>query len=361
MGLPSINIAFREKGTTAVKRGEKGIVVLILEDNIVPLASNKIDVLGPNDIPSSLTEFNKEQIELALKGYVTPPKKVIVYIIEEALPEGTVDYTEAQNYLETIKWDYLAIPEIAASKTDSFATWIKGLRDTKKRKVKAVLPDTPADHEGIINFTTKTIVTEDKEFANKEYCSRIAGLIAGTPLTISCTFAPLPEVIDCEKKTTDELDTAIDDGEFVLYNDGEKIKVARGVNSLVTTGGDKLDSFKKIKIVEEMDLMYDDIKKTAEYNYLGKYSNSYDNKCLLIMAILGYLEGLEIAGILNSGKTSIGINIEKQVNYLKSKGQDIEAMNELEIKKADTGDKVFLKGKVKILDAIEDIDLPLDI
>ena len=363
MGLPSINVYFREKGITAIQRGQRGIVVLILEDDVT---LEPTTILTPVDIPSNLSEFNKEQIELSLMGYVAPPRRVIACVIPRAL-EGGADYTEIQNYLETIRWDYVVIPEIADEKVTSFSTWIKALRDTKKKKVKAVLPNCPADHEGIINFSTNNIVTKVREFTTAEYCSRIAGLIAGTPLTIASTFAPLPEVVDCEKLTIDELDTAIDAGKLVLYNDGEKIKVARGVNSLVTTTEGKLDSFKKIKIVEAMDLIHDDIKRTAEDSYLGKYSNSYDNKCLLIVAIQGYLEGLEIDGILNRGKTEVGINVEKQANFLKSKGYEmsdgrtLDEMRELEIKEADTGDKVFLYGKVKILDAIEEIDLPIDI
>lgn len=361
MGLPNINITFREQGITAIRRSQRGIVALILKDTVPE--GNPVTVLTPADIPKTLNDFNKEQIELALIGYQTPPRKVIVYVI----PEDTEDYSEVQNYLETIRWDYVAVPEIEDLETNSFATWIKALRDTKKKKVKAVLPNCPADHEGIINFATQKIVTAKKEYTTAEYCSRIAGLIAGTPLTIASTFAPLPEVIDCDKMTIEELDTAIDQGKFVLYNDGEKIKVARGVNSLVTTTKGKLDSFKKIKIVEAMDLMHDDIKKTAEDNYLGKYSNSYDNKCLLIVAIAGYLEGLEIDGILNRGKTEVGINLEVQANYLKSIGyktnddRTVEEMTEQEIKQADTKDKVFLYAKCKILDAIEEIDLPITI
>jgi hypothetical protein len=361
MGLPNINITFREHGITAISRSQRGIVALILKDTVPE--ENPVTVLTPADIPKTLNDFNKEQIELALKGYQTPPKKVIVYVI----PKDAEDYSEVQNYLETIRWDYVAVPEIKDTEVNSFATWIKALRDTKKKKVKAVLPNTPADHEGIINFATNRIVTANKEYTTAEYCSRIAGLIAGTPLTISCTFAPLPEVIDCDKMTIEELDTAIDEGKLVLYNDGEKIKVARGVNSLKTTTEGKLDSFKKIKIIEAMDLMHDDIKKTAEDNYLGKYSNSYDNKCLLIVAIQGYLEGLEIDGILSRGKTEVGINLETQANYLKSTGyktndgRTVEEMKELEIKQADTRDKVFLYAKCKILDAIEEIDLPITI
>ena len=36
-------------------------------------------------------------------------------------------------------------------------------------------------------------------------------------------------------------------------------------------------------------------------------------------------------------------------------------MSEQEIKQLDTAKKVFLKAKIKILDAMEDIDLPISI
>lgn len=92
--------------------------------------------------------------------------------------------------------------------------------------------------------------------------------------------------------TKEQLDTAIDSGEFVLFHDGEKVKVGRGVNSLKTTSQEKGEAFKKIKIVETMDMIQNDIRMTAEDGYIGKYANSYDNKCLLIMAVKGYLEEL---------------------------------------------------------------------
>lgn len=351
MKLPSINITFREEGVTAVQRGERGIVALILKDD-VPIKT--FEVLTSSDIPKTLSEFNQDQIKKTLLGYRTPPRKVVCYVVNEE--EG---YEDAKDYLETIKWDYLAVPEIEQSEIEDFATWIKELRDNKEKKVKAVLPHTPADHEGIINFTTDEILTEDKEYTTAEYCARIAGLIAGTPLTIASTFAPLPEVLDCEKKTRDELDGAIENGEFVIFNDGEKVKVGRGVNSLVTTGEGKQDSFKKIKIVEAMDLIHDDIKRTAEDNYLGKYPNSYDNKCLLIVAIQGYLEGLELDGVLEQNTSNVAIDLERQTNYLTSEGIDVENMNEQEIKNANTKDKVFLTSTITILDAIEEIDLEI--
>lgn len=356
MGLPSINIIFKELASTAIQRGERGIVALILKDANVP-TTNPFTVVTPTDIPSELSTTNKEQIQLALMGYIKPPKKVIVYVLDD---EAT-DYTTAQNYLETVRWDYVAVPSIQTGELSAFATWIKGLRDTKDKKVKAVLPNHAGDHEGIINFATDNIKTATKTYTTAEYCSRIAGMLAGTPLTISATFAPLPEVLDCDKLTKDQMDTAINQGKLILYNDGEKVKIARAVNSLITTTQDKGESFKKIKIVDAMDMIHDDIKKTAEDSFIGKYANSYDNKCLLISAIQTYFDQLELDGILDKGKNKVDLDIASQVNYLRSQGLDVDNMTEKEIKEANTKDKVFLAAQMKILDAIEDIGLNITI
>jgi len=361
MGLPSIAIAFKEKGITAIKRSQRGIDVLILKEEDPTKFKSPYTIYTTTDIPSTLSDFNKEQIELALMGYQISPKKVLVYI-ESKTAEN---YNDVLVALENQRWDYLAIPEIKDSETQTIATWIKGMRTTKDKKVKAVLPNIKADSEGIINFTNSIIKTKAKTFTTAEYCSRIAGLIAGTPMTIACTFAPLSEVIECDGYGKEIYDSKVEAGELFFFNDGEKIKIARGVNSFTTTIQDKGDSFKKIKLVDAMDMIHDDIKKTAEDNYLGKYANSYDNKCLLISAIQGYFDQLELDGILDPKKNSVEIDVEQQKVYLLSTGSytadELAEMSEQKIKEANTKDKVFLKASIKILDAIEEIVLPITI
>lgn len=50
-------------------------------------------------------------------------------------------------------------------------------------------------------------------------------------------------------------------------------------------------------------------------SYIGNYSNSYDNKCLLITAIKGYLRGLEATeggkGWLKADSSTMEINVAK--------------------------------------------------
>jgi hypothetical protein len=362
MGLPEISVYFKEKGIAAIESAKRGIILLLLNDASVQ-AVTKYTVFDNDDIPETLSEDNKKQIELALIGYQTTPYKIVVL----AFPKTgrTADINAKLKAAEALKFTYLVYPEATTEESTTIATWIKAQRSQKDNKVKAVLFKTAADNEGIINVTNEYFEVKAKKYTGQQYLSRIAGLICGTPATIACTFAPLPEVTGVEFVDRETLDRRIDAGEFVVFDDGEKIKVARGVNSYVTTVQDKGKSFKKIKLVELMDMVHDDIKKTAEDNYLGKYANSYDNRCLLITAINGYFLELEAASLAEKGKNNCSIDVEATKIYLMKNGrktkEELKQMKEIDIKYENIGDNVFLTAEMSLLDAIETIKLPIHI
>lgn len=362
MGLPEISVYFKEKGIAAIESAKRGIILLLLNDASVQ-AVTKYTVFDNDDIPETLSEDNKKQIELALIGYQTTPYKIVVL----AFPKTgrTADINAKLKAAEALKFTYLVYPEATTEESTTIATWIKAQRTQKDNKVKAVLFKTAADNEGIINVTNEYFEVKTKKYTGQQYLSRIAGLICGTPATIACTFAPLPEVTGVEFVDRETLDSRIDNGEFVVFDDGEKIKVARGVNSYVTTVQDKGKSFKKIKLVELMDMVHDDIKKTAEDNYLGKYANSYDNRCLLITAINGYFLELEAASLAEKGKNNCSIDVEATKIYLMKNGrktkEELKQMKEIDIKYENIGDNVFLTAEMSLLDAIETIKLPIHI
>lgn len=263
--------------------------------------------------------------------------------------------------METFKFNYFAAPPtVSTSEVTTIMSYIKTLRENKKLKVKAVLPNAKGDHEGIINFTTSDIKVGENTYTAAEYCSRMAGLLAGTPLSVSCTYYVPSEVDDVPKFSRSELGTRIDAGELLLFHDGEKVKCGREVNSLQTIGGDKGEIYQSIKAVDIMDMIYDDIHATIEDNYIGKYPNNYDNKCLIIVAIQTYLEKLREEQLLDEDIT-VGINLTKQTAWLKENGTDVSEMTEQEIKKANTKSWIFIQGAYKILYAIEDADVVFEI
>lgn len=356
MKLPSITIAFQTAGIAAIARSEKGVVALLLrgsEDE-----AQTYTIYDASDIPEGLSADNRAYISRALIGYTKPPRYLIVRV--GASTED--DLTQGLHYLETQKFDYMAgPPDISSEEAQAVASWVKNQRENNHAIYKAVLPETPADHECVINLTTgDCVIGADTRLTAGQMCSRIAGLIAGTPMKIACTYAPLPELSDCARLSREEGDAAIAAGKFILIHDGQKVKVGRGINSFVTTIDGKGTAFQKIKIVECMHMMEQDIRQTAEDSYIGKYPNSYDNKCLLLTAIDGYLEQLYRDDLIAAGWT-VEINLEKTRTYLKSIGVDVSGMTDDQIRRADTGDKVFIRIAVTILDAIEEIDIEANI
>ncbi len=361
MGLPDIVIEFSRKAAVAIQSGTLGVVGIILKD----AKNNGAMVLrGIDEIPDGESAFSEANTAYITRAFTGTPSKVIIY----TLPEEAENYNEAFKFFATQKVNYLVgAPDINTTEAEAMATWIKGVRTSSIRRPVAVLPNTEGDTRAVINFSvvnyseTDKIMAGEESFTEAEYCSRIAGLLAGIDLRISATYKPLNELTQIPSAEDEEVDAAVDEGKLTLYNDGERIVIARGVNSLVTPTEVETEDLKKIKISAIQDLIESDIYSTLNRSYIGNYSNSYDNKCLLITAIKAYLRGLEATeggkGYLRADSSTVEINVSKQKQYLESIGVDTSDMDDQAIKEANTGSHVFLKGTISILDAIEDIDI----
>lgn len=352
IGLPSINIAFKEMASTVIARGNTGIVAMILKD-----ATNLglIEITNALDIPSGLSDANKKYIELALLGNVTTPSKVKAYVL------GASDTTQsALDFLESVEFNYLVMPTAIESDKASIKTFVGKMRSEIKNRVKAVLSNTDADSEGIVNVTENNVTMKHGKVNSDVFTCVIGGLICGTPLSQSVTYAVPKEVLDIEAKTKAQAENSVKNGELVLIKEANKIRVARGVNSLTTTTAENGELFCKIKLVDTMDLIHNDIRKVCVDRYIGKVSNNYMNKLVLIGAIKGYLDELVLEQLIEADFT-VEIDIDAQRTYLKSLGVNVNEMNEQQIKEANTRDKVFLKASVKLIDSMESISLDISL
>ena len=238
--------------------------------------------------------------------------------------------------LENVKFDYLTFgSELQEEQKTKVITWVKNMRDQGK-KIKTVLADAgAADNKAIINYTTESVSIGETAFTQHTFCSRIAGILAGTPLTMSSTYTRLDDVEQCSKLSKTEMDSKIDAGEFIVFRDGNYIRVARGVNSLQTTS------------------------ETDPEDWIGQYQNIYDNKCLLVSACQEYLDELVARSILSEAKIEIDVAANKE--YLEKKKVDTKDMTDDQLKQANTGEHVFLKATIKILDAMEEFDIEFTI
>ncbi len=350
MGLPEILISFKKQGTSAIERSARGIVALILKDDTGTFDTKvykSIDEIDPGD----WTADNRDYIK---KTFMGTPSQVIV----ERIAVADLDYVNGLIRLKNKKWNYLAIPGIQDVAVTDIVTWIKTERDTNKKTYKAILPNAAADHEGIISFTTNDIKVASKTYSASEYTGRIAGILAGLPFTRSATYYALNEVESITESADPNGD--IDSGKLILINDGTKIKIGRGINSLTTTTANKTEEFKKIKITDAIDFIRDDIRDIFDESYVGKVINSYDNKILFLSAVNAYFGELERLEVLDPDfGNKAEVNMETQRLYLQAQGIDVNLLKNQEIKEYNTGSKLFAQAKVRFLDAMEDLQMEI--
>lgn len=186
MGLPELTFTLKKAAETVSTRISRGAVALILRD----AKANGVHVVcQESDIPTTLGADNIAYIKRTLMGYINRPSAVYVSVVPAA---GTI--AAGFSALAAYTYDYIAGPsDISAEDATALAALVKERR--KLRYIgKAVLPNTAADYEGVINFVSAGIAAGGKTaFSAAAYCSRIAGMLAGTPAQCSATYAQLSE------------------------------------------------------------------------------------------------------------------------------------------------------------------------
>lgn len=267
--------------------------------------------------------------------------------------------TKARN----LKWNYLAAPYADNTDTGTIITWIKARRDTDYMTFKAVVSAAVApDHEGIIDFQTDGIQTADNNYADaalytkRQFCPRIAGILAGLSLARSSTYYPLPEIVSAVPSS--DPDSDINAGKLILVYDGEVWKIGRGVNSLTTFTAEYGEDNRKIKIVEGKDLIRDDIRTTFEEYYVGKIINDYDNKVNFCSAVNVYFQQLARSSVLDrkyDNRCDISLILQKE--YMILKGADPSEYTDQQIREFNTGSNVLLEARIKLVDAMEDLTM----
>ena len=346
VGLPEISITFKEAAAATIAASDRGTAgMILLETEVEP----KIYTLKTAaDMPEGLSESNQEAIKRLFLGSDYTPLKGIVYV-------GT-DVTEGLKAMKAQQFDWLCGPVACTTEqAAAIGDWVKSCWTDKDYK-RAVLPDTAANFEGIVNLAAETFTAGGKTYDAAAYCSRIVGMICGLDSGRSLTYYRLEEVENVTAKTRASLDEAVDGGKLVAWHDGEKVKLGRGVTAY--TGKDSYK--KKIRLIDIICRIKTDLTREIEDNYIGQVANTYDNKILLVTEVKDYLTQLEQGGLLNEGSEA-DLDTEAQRKYLAAKGLDVSEMEENELLQMNTDSKVFIKCTVGLLDVIEDVAIEITI
>ena len=346
---PSISIAFKTLATTAIQRSERGTVCLILQDTKATEKWYTFKTIA--DVETE--KWDKDNIKYINLAMHYGAFKILIRVIQSG-----EDTSKVLKDLEMRKFNWLAYPKASETEDQTVVNWVKqqfgntGVIGKTVKYVSSFADKT--DHVAIVELanggTYKSIYGD---FTAQEYTVAIAGLIAGMPLNRSAdnyTMSDLKSVEDYEPKL----------GKFSLYNDEEVVKVNYGVNSKTTFDSTWKKDTRKIKVVEGMCFIVDDIRDTFKNYWLGKYINDYDNKMNFCSNITKVYFKEMSPNVLNGDyDNKVEIDIEAHKKVIIADGLEVNSMMDLEILQYPTGEDVYLTGDVRFVDTMASLSLTM--
>ena len=352
MAMPEINILFKTLAKTASIRSARGVACIVVKDSAV---EGKYVYTREKQITQSYDDDNLSLVKEAFNKYGVT--KLVVYAIDKT--GGTLQ--DALNNLKKVEINYLAC-NFALEEND--VTLLKQFKETrvKNNMDLQIIANVAADDEYFINFASTGISVNGSAIEPHRFMCKLAFILASIPQTESATYYVLDDVTAVTEIENE--DEAVEAGKIFITFDGEKYKLSRAVNSKTTLAANEKKDLKKIKITEGKIIVKGDIYKVFRDKYIGKCNNDYNDRLSLVSEINRYLTNLAYEGILNIDYDNhVELDVQAMRDYMETEvDTDTSDMKDIDVLKdveGLCGSKVFIKGQVRFVDAMEDITLVL--
>lgn len=352
--LPDINILFKQRAATFTQRG--GVAILLLKDD-TDKNFNTAEYKTLTDLELDEAKYTPTNLQYIKDTLLGKPSKVVVIRVD--VEKEVTDALNIVKNLYSTGW----ISLVSETKTDydTLVSWIKTRRDTDKKTFKAIVfnPTTPPDYEGVVVLGNEKVIFKDNtrgEKAGYEFLPTLLGYIASAGVDTGTTYMAMENL-----KTVSEpasTNQEIQAGKLVLINDENMVKIGLGVNSLTTFTQDKED-FSLIEVIETMDLIKDDIRKTFKNNYIGKFKNKLDNQMLFISAVNTYFSNLAARDVLDNSynnESFIDTGAQRKA-WVDSGKAEAKEWDDSTVKNNTFKRKLFLGANIKILTSMTDLTL----
>lgn len=352
MAMPEINILFKTLAKTASIRSARGVACIVVKDSAV---EGKYVYTREKQITQSYDDDNLSLVKEAFNKYGVT--KLVVYAIDKT--GGTLQ--DALNNLKKVEINYLAC-NFALEEND--VTLLKQFKETrvKNNMDMQIIANVAADDEYFINFASTGISVNGSAIEPHRFMCKLAFILSSIPQTESATYYVLDDVTAVTEIENE--DEAVEAGKLFITFDGEKYKLSRAVNSKTTLAANEKKDLKKIKITEGKIIVKGDIYKVFRDKYIGKCNNDYNDRLSLVSEINRYLTNLAYEGILNIDYDNhVELDVQAMRDYMETEAEtDTSDMKDIDVLKDAEGlcgSKVFIKGQVRFIDAMEDISLVL--
>lgn len=206
------------------------------------------------------------------------------------------NYQDFLDKSESYSFHILALADADRTAAGLFEGHAKKMRDDRGVKFQTVLYDYPtANHEGIISVKNKLIGENGEDVGGEALIYWVAGAESACEVNKTLTNKTYDGELQINVKfTQDNLETAINNGEFVFHRVGDSARVLEDINTLTAPyEKEKSSDFSDNQVIRVLDQIGNDIAVLFNENYLGKTPNDEAGRVSLWSDIVSHHKQLE--------------------------------------------------------------------
>ena len=355
--LPNIDIVFAQKASTLVQRSARGIVALIIKDDTDKTFNTK-EYTSLSDLEKDVTLYTSANYQYIVDTLTFAINKVIVVRVDTT--ETVADALAILEKVTNTGW-------ITTVGTDedytTLGNWVKAKEALNKSYKAVVYNVTSPDSKYVVNFVNANVIFNDARLnqTGENYLPSLAGIFASCNIEKGSTYFHCTNLKGVEEVA--DVEATLNEGKLVLINDTGKVRIALGINSLVTFGDGTTEDMRFIDFCEAMSLIVDDIVATFKNDFLAKgVKNTLDNQMAFISAVNIYFANLAKEEILDVNYTNIAeINVEAQRAAWTTSNPEVATWDDAKVKNMPYKRNVFLAGNIKINGAMENLQFNITI
>lgn len=342
---PEFKVMFSTLAKVAIQKGQRGILVLLLEDATSADKTWTTLKTSADLVPSEWTAENVKLINTAFETF--PPSKVMVRRKGETTTEAFL------KELEVMKLSQLACPTLDTTEDAKVVNWIKANVETKGVVYVSAFANN-SDNCGVVELNNATFKHSIIGTMTKQQATvMVAGAIAGCPLNRSLDNCVFPNLLEVDVVTPVN-------GKFSFYNEDEKVRVVLATNSKTTFDSTWSPETRCIKIFEGINIVRQDIQDTFKNYWCGLYLNTYENKIAFCRVVTDvYFKELQPNVLSPDMPNYIDVSSEANRKKIVLDGKDPDTMTETEIRTYNTGTEVLLEGAVSFINTMINLNLNL--
>ena len=246
------------------------------------------------------------------------------------------DYTDFLSAIEPYKFDILIYDGSDTTVQDAMVAFVKRLCEEEGAYTQLVAAGlTNPDSRFVINVMSGVTLSDGTALTPQQVTWWVGGASAGAQYNEALTYAQYPGAVGVSPLLTNSGSvSALQAGQFVLFEDDGVVKVEQDINSMVTYTTDITEPYHKNRVMRLVNTIANDIYQQFSDGYIGVVNNNEAGRAMFKSAIVGYLLTIQAnEGIQNFTAGDVAVEA----------GEDIDAIVvTLAIQPVDSVEKIYV-------------------